>query len=269
MKVIQIIENEATGLKDSSALGLRNSFNREQWNKIVCYFMKTAKENPQGSVISSVIDFFIDDSTVNSGTLDAIHRKVGMLMPTGLTPSGWQSFAQQFGMQVPNVTTSISWQAIYNHLAQHSDYDCDMEVRAPGEYLGVNNDSLPDTEETRQGFIRLISAAEGYQDIPNSLETQEQIDALFKLGVVAVANTPHRNRDQFPDDAGDNRTWRDVVQNTEMATQLGYAKLERLSQMLQQNGSVSKEEVIEQLWQFVITVDQQISTRRRNPPEQQ
>ena len=263
MKILQILENAPTGLKDNSALGLRNSFNNEQWSNIVCHFLKTAKEQQQasGTIASSIMSFFIDDDTINSGQLMSMHRQVGKDMPTGMSPSQWQSYARLYGMQVPNIVSGISWQQIYNHLAPFHDAECGLEVRAPNTRLGTSDDVLLDTQETREQFIRLISSAGNNSNLPDPLETVDELLAFWNSGLAAVAATSNRSRKDSTD-----RNWEDYVSSSNTNNPLkpeGRRKYNSLVAIIDNGETLPKADVIEQLWQFTLAADRIIATYRR------
>jgi len=266
MKILQILEAAPTGLKDNSPLGLRNSFNPAQWTNILCHFLKAAKEQqPAGTIASSIMSYFIDDSTINSGQLETMHRRVGMLMPTGMSPSQWQSYARLYGMQVPNITGGVSWQQIYNHLAPFHDAECGLEVRAPNTRLGTSDDVLLDTPETRQEFIRLLSSAGNNSELPDPLETGEQLLSFFNNAMAAINTSNGRNeKDRF------DRNWNDYVSagvETNPLKPLLAQKWNAMLEIINGGATIPKADVIEQLWQFTISADRVISTYRRNNPE--
>jgi hypothetical protein len=269
MKILQILETAPTGLKDSSALGLRNSFNNEQWSNIVCHFLKTAKEQeqqqPSGTVASSIMSFFIDDDTINSTQLVSMHRRVGKDMPTGMSPSQWQSYAQLYGMQVPNVTSAVSWEQIYNHLEPFHNAECDLVVRAPNTRLGTSDDVLLDTQETRQEFIRLVSSAGNNSGLPDPLESYEQLLSFFNDGIDAIKVSSGRDETDSLDPQNP-RNWNDYVtsntENNPLKPEL-LRRFESLTAIINDGGTLPKADVIEQLWQFTLAADRLIATYRR------
>jgi hypothetical protein len=168
-------------------------------------------------------------------------------------------------MQVPNVTSAVSWEQIYNHLEPFHNAECDLVVRAPNTRLGTSDDVLLDTQETRQEFIRLVSSAGNNSGLPDPLESYEQLLSFFNDGIDAIKVSSGRDETDSLDPQNP-RNWNDYVtsntENNPLKPEL-LRKFESLTAIINDGGTLPKADVIEQLWQFTLAADRIIATYRR------
>lgn len=257
MRVLQILSENI-----NSAEELKSAFNDTQWANIICYFISQYRDDQTGTILSSGLRFFIGDDTINSGELANAQRIIGKEMGSGNSPGSWQASAIRYGMGVPNASQGLTWDTIYNHLAPHKDTPCELEVRSPASNPGVSNDQLLDTPETRQEFIRLIQA--NTTEVPDPLTTEENLIDFFRNSMQAIQGTPSRTQ---PDDQGHNFRWFvDNTANEGNPLKNNWIRIFNSSKEKITNGeSISKAEVIELVWQWLISADSVIATARRTP----
>ena len=255
MKVIQILTERI-----NSANELRSSFDQQQWSNILCHFISQFIDRNTGSPISSGLRYFIGNS-INSAELENAQRLIGRNMASGLSPEAWNAYAIRYNMGVPNSSTGLSWDDIYNHLAPHAATRCELEVTSAASMNpGVSNDQLLDTEETREEFISLINTSTA--DIPDPITTETELVSFLRLSLQAIQNTPQR---RAADDRGHNFRWFvDNAANEGNPLKNNWVRIFNNNKEIIDNGqTISKESLTELVWRWVIAADYVISGARR------
>lgn len=254
MKVIQILTERI-----NSANELRSSFDQQQWSNILCHFISKFIDRNTGSPVSSALRYFIGGA-LNAGELENAQRLIGLNMASGLSPEAWNAYAIRYNMGVPNSSTGLSWDDIYNHLAPHAATPCELEVMAANTSPGVSNDTLLDTEETREEFISLINTSTA--DVPDPITTETELASFLRQSLQAIQNTPQR---RAADDQGHNFRWFvDNAANEGNPLKNNWVKIFNNNKEIIDNGqTISKESLIELVWRWVIAADYVISAARR------
>lgn len=241
MQVYQIIKESA-----NNAAELKSAFNEAEWANIICYFVSEKYRNP-----NRVIPLDGAAATAIFGRAD---RLVGKNMPDRTLASEWQTYARQFGMQLP--VRNPDWPEIFNHLNPHKGHACEIQVSAAGQQTSGERNPNPQTPETMQEISALMASG----NYPNSFTTAEQIQTYMREFLRAIANTERR---RTADRAG--QTWYQRVMTNAGNNDLARAWQLIYSQYVNAEGAVTtvtRPQLDREIYGWLISADELVARRR-------
>jgi hypothetical protein len=144
MKVLELYENQ----RISTAKEFKDSFSREQWENIICYYISIMDKDV--GVFSSVP--LTQHPAKMTQMAQDMREKLGLEMSDSTQPQAWRALASQYGIRAQAAT----WDGFYNILLPHASHVCKIQYASSNEI-----DDIRDTDITSQ----LYTTTETVEDI--------------------------------------------------------------------------------------------------------
>lgn len=235
MKVHLLFENV------NNSTELRDAFDSEQWLRIANYFI-TNKAGPrwQGSMGDNV------DQIVS--LMSRINRQIGKDMPVQTTGQ-WNTVAARYGMDYRG-DRRLSWNTIYDHLNARVQEPLPENFGVPG--VGIDRGDSDDTRETRNEISTWVDTTTTEWTDYNTLRDEFLIPWSEKL--FEERGELFNNWLYGTSEAGNN--------NMHLNNLISIK--DSISNQINNNGSISKDQIIRLLWGWLTSADMGWARYQRN-----
>jgi hypothetical protein len=254
MKVLELYENQ----RISTAKEFKDSFSREQWENIICYYISIMDKDV--GVFSSVP--LTQHPAKMTQMAQDMREKLGLEMSDSTQPQAWRALASQYGIRAQAAT----WDGFYNILLPHASHVCKIQYASSNEI-----DDIRDTDITSQ----LYTTTETVEDIlawiptnlvdpltyanPNSVK-----DAVEAMMAGAVATPSRSGPGPNNQDGNPTATWEEWVGTTASSdvnrTPIKDMLIHALNRL--PDGTVSKQQIAQAFLDWLRTADNVIANAR-------
>ena len=254
MKVLELYENQ----RISTAKEFKDSFSREQWENIICYYI-SVMDKDVGIVRSVPLQ---DDPGKMSQIAQRIKQRLGPEMPDSTQPQAWNALARPFGISVQGST----WDAFYNTLLPHASHACSLNFSSTQA-----GDDLADTDVTSQLYTTTETVEDILAWIPTNLvdpltyanpnSVRDAVEAMMAGAVATPSRSGPGPNDQ---DGNPTATWEEWVGTTASSDVNRTPIKDMLVHALNRlpDGTVSKQQIAQAFLDWLRTADNVIANAR-------